>query len=127
MYYIPRQSRMYSRRTIMSENTNIEVTGQIDLIDGTVVEESNEVTLAEIVDQITNEIFGADVTISPYKIAKIINKVFEATMTVKQIPAQMMYQYAQKGMISKGNKSKEYAKDEVLTYVNKYTSKHVEL
>jgi hypothetical protein len=110
----------------MSENTNTEVIGQIDAFTNEVVE-TNEVTLAEIVDQITNEVFQSDLTISPYKIAKIINKVFESTMTEKQIPAQMMYQYASKGMISKNNKSKEYTKDEVTTYVNKYTSKHVEL
>lgn len=109
----------------MSENENIEVTGQIDLLTGESVEETVAVTLDEIIGQITNEIFGTDMTISPYKIAKIINTVFTATMTEKQIPAQMMYQYANKGMISKGNTSKEYKKDEVLTYVSKYTSKHV--
>lgn len=109
----------------MSEN--IEITGQIDLLDGSIVEESNEVTLTEIIVQITNEIFQSDLTISPYKIAKTINKVFEATLTEKVIPAQMMYIYASKGMISKGNKSKEYNKDEVVTFVNKYTSKHVNM
>jgi hypothetical protein len=88
---------------------------------------TTNVTIDEIVTTLVAEVFGQDTTISPYKIAKVINKVFEATMTSKQIPAQMMYNYASKGMIAKGNKGKEYTKDEVTTYVLKYTSKHVEL
>lgn len=83
------------------------------------------ITLDEIVTEITNTVFGTDTTVSPYKVAKIVNGVFEATNTDKRIPPQMMYQYASKGMISKGNKSKEYTKDEVTTFVNKYTAKHV--
>jgi hypothetical protein len=105
----------------MSEN--IETIVETETVEETVV----ETTLEDIVAEIANTVFGTDSTISPYKIAKIINTVFQSTMTEKQIPAQMMYQYASKGMISKGNKSKEYTKDEVTTYVLKYTSKHVEI
>jgi hypothetical protein len=95
--------------------------------DTTTTETVVETTLTDIVTEIATTVFGTETTVSPYKIAKIINKVFESTMTAKQIPAQMMYIYASKGMLSKGNKSKEYTYDEVIAFVNKYTAKHVEL
>lgn len=113
-----------TKEYIMTDINIVE--GQQDLFTGEVVEvEETEVTVDEIVNEITTIVFGSDTTISPYKIAKVINKVFEATSTDKVIPPQMMYSYASKGMISKGNKSKEYTFDEVVTYVTKYTNKYV--
>jgi len=106
----------------MSENTAALETTLVEDI-----ETEETATLEDIVREITDTVFGTDQTISPYKIAKVINTVFTSTLTEKQIPAQMMYQYASKGMIVKGKVSKQYTKDEVTTYVLKYTSKHVEL
>lgn len=104
----------------MSENT--EIVGQIDLFTNeVVVEKSETLTLESIIE----ELVGDTTTFTPYKIAKLINEVFAATSTDKVIPPQMMYIYASKGMISKGNKSKSYNENEVKAFVFKYTSKHV--
>jgi len=113
----------------MSENTIVEVDGQLDAFTGEVVESETELTLETIVQGLTDQVFGKSETISPYKIAKVVNLVFQATGTSKQIPPQMMYIYAGKGMIAgKGSAGrKEYTVTEVTTWVLKYTSKHVEI
>jgi hypothetical protein len=82
--------------------------------------EATELSLEEIVRElVTTE------TNSPYGIAKIINQVFEVTGNDKRIPPQMMYNYALKGMIVKGEKGRKvYTRDETVTYVTKYTGKH---
>lgn len=118
----------------MSENTTAAVEteiveGQMDLFTGdvveTVVEETSPLTLEEIV----TELIGSQTDYTPYAIAKLINQVFQATSTDKEIPPQMMYIYASKGMLagkaSKGRKI--YTSEEVYTFVTKYTSKHVNI
>jgi hypothetical protein len=87
---------------------------------------STEPTLPEIVQELATAAFGTESTITPYKIATIINKAFEVTNTEKRIPTQMMYNYDRNGLIVKGKKGvKAYTKDEVQTYVVKYTSKYI--
>jgi hypothetical protein len=114
----------------MIEN-NIEIT-DTDLFTGSEADledaMNNESVSDELVlEDIIKELVGNAEAFTPYKIATIINKVFEATFTDKKIPTQMMYIYASKGMIVKGNKSKSYTNDEVYAFVFKYTSKHVVL
>jgi hypothetical protein len=88
--------------------------------------ETEETTLETVVAELVETVFGADETISPYKIAKVINGTFEAVGNTKRIPPQMMYNYDRNGMIVKGRKgSKEYNKDEVTTYVLKYANKYL--
>jgi hypothetical protein len=110
----------------MNENT-VETVGQIDLFTGEVVEETPEMVLEDIV----KEIVGEKSEYTAYSIATIINKVFEATLTDKKIPTQMMYQYTRNGMIVKGKKGAaseiRYTVEEVNAFVNKYTSKHVDI
>jgi hypothetical protein len=109
--------------TDINETTIVE--GQQDLFTGEVVEETApDSDLTTIVRELTETVFGTDTTISPYKIAKVINGVFETVGSDKRIPPQMMYNYSSKGMIVKGFKGKEYTKDQVETYVNKYTVKY---
>jgi hypothetical protein len=86
-------------------------------------------TLAEIVTELTTTAFGDDTQVTAYKVAVIINGVFEATSTDKKIPTQMIYNYTRNGMVAKGKKGKatdiRYTKDEVTAFVTKYTSKYV--
>lgn len=89
------------------------------------VEETVEISLEEIVREISQTVFGKSETITAYKIAKVINGVFETVGNEKRIPPQMMYNYSSKGMIVKGYKGKEYTFDQTVEYVMKYTSKHV--
>ncbi len=101
----------------MSENTAVT-------IDETTIENVT-VTLEDVV----TEFVGDRPEYTAYSVAVIINNVFKATETEKQIPTQMMYQYTRNGMIAKGKKGKatdiRYTKEEVQAFVLKYTSKHV--
>lgn len=95
----------------MSENTAVETAAPV---------------LETVVEELATVAFGTDETVTPYKIATIINKTFEVMGAEKRIPTQMMYNYDRNGMIVKGKKSvKAYTKDEVTAYVNKYTTKHI--
>lgn len=111
----------------MSEMTQ----AQIDSISIETESEESELTLKDIVAEIAKETFGTDEMVSAYKVAVIVNKVFQATMTDKQIPTQMTYNYTRNGMIAKGKKGKaaeiRYTKAEVEAFVFKYTNKHVEM
>jgi hypothetical protein len=88
--------------------------------------EATELSVEEIVSELVGTAFGDQATITCYKIATVINGVFEATGTAKKIPTQMMYNYDRNGLIVKGKKGvKAYTKDEVTTYVTKYTNKYI--
>jgi hypothetical protein len=99
----------------------------------TTLAEDVEVEETELVlEDIVREITGTETEFTAYKIATIINKVFEATLTAKKIPTQMMYIYTKNGMISKRTKGQSastvrYTNEEVQAFVNKYTAKHVAL
>jgi len=89
--------------------------------------ETVEIDLEDVVAEVVEEGWekGSE-TATPYRIAILINKVFQATYTEKQIPTQYMYSYDRNGIIVKGKKGvKAYTKDEVLAFVNKYTKKFV--
>jgi hypothetical protein len=64
--------------------------------------------------------------VTPYGIAKVINGVFKATETDKEIPSQMMYNYSRNGLVVKGKKGcKEYTHEETVAFVTKYTAKYI--
>lgn len=105
--------------------TTNEIVGQIDLLDGSEVIETIEVSNETIVTEVVDAVFGSDETITSYKIAKVINSILEIHNNDKRIPPQMMYQYASKGMLNGVKGQKQFNKDEVTTYVTKYTNKHI--
>lgn len=113
----------------MSENITV-VEGQMDLLTGEVVEvqvsdQDVELTIEDVVTEITDTVFGEATTITPYQIHKIVNGAFEALGVVKVIPPQMMYSYSRNGLLVKGEKGiKALNKDQVTAFVNKYVSKY---
>ena len=104
----------------MSENAAAVETAE------TVVEETvEELTVADAIDSLLAVAFDGVETVTPYKIATLINGTFEVLGVAKRIPTQMMYNYDRNGMIVKGKKGvKAYSKDEVQTYMNKYVNKY---
>jgi hypothetical protein len=98
---------------------------QVQVLDTEDIEsEVTEVTLEDIVEALTETVFGDDETITPYKVHKIVNGAFEAMESDLRIPPQMMYNYDRNGMIAKGKKgAKAYNKDEVKAFALKYTNK----
>lgn len=105
----------------MTEAQKLETT----MVEDIEVEETEELTLPEIVAQLTEEVFGDDETITPYKIHKIINATFKVVGFEKQIPPQMMYNYSRNGGINKVKGAKLYTKDEVIVFVSKYVHKMI--
>jgi len=88
-------------------------------------ETDTELTVDEIVSELTDTVFGDDDTITPYKIHTVVNGTFEALENEKRIRPQMMYNYDRNGMIAKGRKGvKAYTKDEVKAFATKYVTKH---
>jgi len=84
-----------------------------------------ELTVEEIVSELTVAVFGDDPTITPYKIHTVVNGAFEALSNEKRIRPQMMYNYDRNGMIAKGKKGvKAYTEDEVKAFATKYVNKH---
>jgi hypothetical protein len=111
----------------MSENTAVENNSAVESANTEVVE-LEEFDLHHLVSEVTKLAEGTEYT--AYRIATIINKVFVATGTVKEIPTQMMYIYTNKGMIAKRTKGQSakdvrYTYDEVVEFVHKYTNKYV--
>jgi len=83
-------------------------------------------TVETVLGELVQAAFGTDETITPYKIATVINGVFRIMGAEKRIPTQMMYNYDRNGLIVKGKKgAKAYTRDEVTAYVTKYTNKHL--
>lgn len=110
MYLIPREE-------IMTEN-------QIQALDVEDVE-TEEITVDSVIGELTETVFGTDGTISPYKVAKIVNAAFQALGVDKKIPPQMMYNYSKNGMLVKGIKGiKELDKDQVTAFVTKFVNKY---
>lgn len=92
----------------------------------TTLAEDVETTEIDFVEAFVTVAFGDDDTITPYKIAVIVNKVFEANEHAKRIPPQMMYNYDRNGIIAKGIKgAKAYNKTQVTEFVTKFTNKHL--
>ena len=72
---------------------------------------------------------SGETEVTAYRVAIIINGVFETAGVEKRIPTQQMYVYTRNGLIARGKKGKaseiRYTKDEVKNFVVKYTSKHL--
>lgn len=98
---------------------------QTQALETTLVEDVEvEETEANIVEELVNVAFEDAQTITAYKIHSIINAVFVAKGIDKVIPPQMMYNYARNGLINKVKGQKQYNKDEVTKFVQKYTDKY---
>lgn len=112
-------------------DTEIEISeGQMDLFTGEVVEveesEETELSVEDIVKELTSEVFGNETVITAYKIHNVINEVFKVLGIAKVVPPQMMYNYDRNGLIVKGKKGvKRYTADEVYAFVTKYVNKYV--
>ena len=102
----------------MSENTTaLQTTPTEDL--------ETELTPAQIISELVGTAFGDNTTVTPYKVATIINGAFEVLGVAKVIPTQMMYNYARNGLIVKGKKgAKAYTQSEVTAFVTKYVGKY---
>jgi hypothetical protein len=87
--------------------------------------EATELSVEETLTELVDTVFGTDETITPYKVAKIINGAFTVLGVDKAIPPQMMYQYSRNGLLVKGEKGiKELNKDQVSAFVTKYVTKY---
>lgn len=109
-------------------DSEIEISdGQMDLMTGEVVEKESEkeVTVEEIVETLTENVFGSDITITAYKIHTIINGTFKVVGFEKQVPPQMMYNYSRNGMINGVKNVKQYTREEVTKFVIKYVNKQM--
>src|SRR3954468_3402119 len=96
----------------MSENTTTETAETVETIEATIE------GLLEIA-------FEGNETVTPYRIAILINGAFEVLGSDKRIPTQYMYNYDRNGMIVKGKKgAKAYTVDEVRAFMTKYVNKH---
>src|SRR3954447_17309459 len=74
---------------IMTDTTALETTIVED-----VETEEIELSLEDIVRELTDTVYGPDATVTPYKVAKIVNGAFAAMGVAKEIPPQMMYNYS---------------------------------
>jgi hypothetical protein len=74
-------------------------------------------TVTTVLDASETEIY------SPYAIAKVLNAMRKALGFEKELPPQMLYQYASKGMINGTKLSKRFARDEVQAFSIKYLKK----
>ena len=118
----------------MSENISTEIL-DTDLFTGTpeelaeATEETAEMVLEDIVRQIATD--RGTVNFTAFAVMEIVNKVFKVTMTDKQVPSQMGYNYTRNGMIAKrtkgmAGKDVRYTFDETVSWVLKYTSKFIQ-
>lgn len=104
---------------------NLQIPGQIDLIDGTEVPESTEFNLTDFVGHLV----GTSTDVTPYGVWKIMTEGFKALGIDQNRPSQMMYNYTRNGMIAKRTKgvpAKEvrYTTDEVIGFLVKFYTKH---
>jgi hypothetical protein len=114
----------------MSENIEtaaVEITDR-DLYTGPEIEETPEMVLLDIVQQIV----GSKSEYTAFAVATIVNKIFKATGTAKEIPTQMMYTYSRNGLVAKRTKGMpgsevRYTREEVMAWVTKYTAKYIEM
>jgi len=97
-----------------------EITGQMDLIDGSEVTEelSIETIVGDLLEGLENEIF------SPYKVWKVMSSTFEALGIDQKRPSQMMYNYDRNGLINGTKGAKRYTHEEVKKFVTKFVTKH---
>ncbi len=99
------------------------------IINPAMIFDASEITVPEIertsVEVLVETEFDGEVTITAYKIHKIVNAVFELEGIEKRVPPQMMYNYSRNGMINKVKGCKAYTKDEVIKFVERYTNKFV--
>ena len=100
------------------------MTNIAEIFDSSAITET-EVSNDNIVASVIDSVFGTESTITSYKIAKIVNGVFEVHGIDKRIPPQMCYNYASKGMINKVKGQKQFTKEDVSEWVTKYTNKHI--
>jgi hypothetical protein len=106
--------------------TNIDTTPEaIDETEATVLDLT---LLGEVIEELTQTLTDEN---TAFTVATQINKVFKAVGHDRVIPTQMMYNYTRNGMIVKGKKGSgatiRYTKEEVQTYVLKYTRKQLGL
>lgn len=67
--------------------------------------------------------FGDAETVSPYQLAKITNTVLAAAGLNKELPPQMFYTYAKKGMFGNEKGTKVITKAQGIAWIIKYVGK----
>jgi len=87
-----------------------------------------DIELGSLVEGMLETVGDSDHT--AYRVAVLVNGVFETAGVEKRIPTQMAYTYTRNGLIAKGKKGKaseiRYTNDEVRDFVVKYCSKHLQ-
>lgn len=86
---------------------------------------SSEQHVQQIISRIMSEMFLISEMISPYGVAKIINKVFQELNIEKQIAPQMMYNYARNKLIVKNSSAKRYSHGDVFNFVVRYVERNI--
>jgi hypothetical protein len=66
-------------------------------------------------------------TYTPYKVAKVVNKVLEDLGVDKVLPPQMFYTYAKKGYLTGVKEAKVITRDEAIGWTEKYVVKYIEV
>ena len=81
---------------------------------------SDTLVLADVVvEVVTDEI------LTPYAVIKATNEVFVRLGVDKELPTQMGYQYAKKGMFGNEKGTKKITRDQAITWITKYITKTV--
>lgn len=80
------------------------------------------INLETIIDEIITA-SGVEI-FSPYKISKVMNAIIQTVdPNAKDLPPQMFYQYASKGMLNGTKKSIRFTPAEVRAFAIKYLNK----
>ena len=69
--------------------------------------------------------FDANITYTPYAIAKIVNELLAECEIEKVLPPQMFYTYAKKGMLNGIKESKRITGSDAAAWTEAYVLKHL--
>jgi len=104
-------------------DTTLVDTPEVEDTEEEVTEVPEPITLDELIATLV-QTMGDEIT--AYGLHSLINHTFKAFGVDREIPPQMMYNYARQGMIVKGHKgTRKYTQEEAYTFVLKYTAKRI--
>lgn len=66
----------------------------------------------------------SDESYTPYKLAKLVNELLDEANIMKELPAQMFYTYAKKGMFGNEKNTKIITREQAVSWVVKYFTKN---
>lgn len=65
------------------------------------------------------------VEFTPYQLHNVINSTFAELKSARTVRPQMMYNYRKNNLIAKGVTTGNFTSNQVIEFVTKYASKHV--